>query len=86
MEEDKYIFEKLKLNLERNFPLEKDNKEYSNNSSDDNSNDNPNNESLTILETKRNISKIKEYSKDNADKEKELFEMYLKLKDKFEGN
>ena len=69
MEEDKYIFEKLKLNLERNFPLEKDNKEYSNNSSDDNSNDNPNNESLTILETKRNISKIKEYSKDINDAE-----------------
>lgn len=29
---------------------------------------------------------LKEYSKDNADKEKELFEMYLKLKNKFENN
>ncbi|MEI0531554.1 5-bromo-4-chloroindolyl phosphate hydrolysis family protein [Brachyspira pilosicoli] len=64
MEEDKYIFEKLKLNLDRNFPVENDNhidnnKEYSNNNSND--------ESLVILETKRNISKIKEYSKDIND-------------------
>lgn len=29
---------------------------------------------------------LKEYSKDNADKEKELYEMYLKLKNKFENN
>ena len=70
MEEDKYIFEKLKLNLDRNFPVENDNnidndKEYFNN----NSSDNPNNESLVILETKRNISKIKEYSKEINDAE-----------------
>ena len=50
MEEDKYIFEKLKLNLDRNFPVENDNhidnnREYSNNNSND--------ESLVILETKK---------------------------------
>ncbi|WP_288685265.1 5-bromo-4-chloroindolyl phosphate hydrolysis family protein [uncultured Brachyspira sp.] len=67
MEEDKYIFEKLKLNLDRNFPVENDNhidndKEYSNNSFN-----NSNDESLVILETKRNIEKIKEYSKEIND-------------------
>lgn len=67
MEEDKYILEKLKLNLDRNFPVENDNhidndKEYSN-SNFNNSND----ESLVILETKRNIEKIKEYSKEIND-------------------
>ena len=68
MEEDKYIFEKLKLNLDRNFPVENDNndniQEYSN-SNFNNSND----ESLVVLETKRNISKIKEYSKEINDAE-----------------
>ena len=64
MEEDKYIFEKLKLELERNFPVENDNK-YSNNNFNNNSNDNE--ESLVILETKRNIEKIKEYSKEIND-------------------
>lgn len=67
MEEDKYIFEKLKLNLDRNFPVENDNhidndKEYSNNNFN-----NSNDESLVILETKRNIEKIKEYSKEIND-------------------
>ena len=67
MEEDKYILEKLKLNLDRNFPVENDNhidndKEYSNNSFN-----NSNDESLVILETKRNIEKIKEYSKEIND-------------------
>lgn len=67
MEEDKYILEKLKLNLDRNFPVENDNhidndKEYSNNNFN-----NSNDESLVILETKRNIEKIKEYSKEIND-------------------
>lgn len=67
MEEDKYIFEKLKLNLDRNFPVENDNhidndKEYSNNNFN-----NSNDESLVILETKINIEKIKEYSKEIND-------------------
>ena len=62
MEEDKYIFEKLKLNLDRNFPVDND-KEYSNN------NFNNDEESLVALETKRNIAKIKEYSKDINDAE-----------------
>ena len=67
MEEDKYIFEKLKLNLDRNFPVENDNhidndKEYSNGNFN-----NSNDESLVILETKRNIEKIKEYSKEIND-------------------
>ncbi|TXJ35642.1 5-bromo-4-chloroindolyl phosphate hydrolysis family protein [Brachyspira pilosicoli] len=62
MEEDKYIFEKLKLNLDINFPVDND-KEYSNN------NFNNDEESLVVLETKRNISKIKEYSKDINDAE-----------------
>ena len=64
MEEDKYIFEKLKLNLDRNFPVDDNidnNKEYSNNNS--------NEDSLIISETKRNISKIKEYSKEINDAE-----------------
>ena len=65
MEEDKYIFEKLKLNLDRNFPvddnIDNNNKEYSNNNS--------NEDSLIISETKRNISKIKEYSKEINDAE-----------------
>ena len=68
MEEDKYIFEKLKLNLDRNFPVENDNndnKEYSNN----NFNSSNDEESLVVLETKRNISKIKEYSKEINDAE-----------------
>lgn len=68
MEEDKYIFEKLKLNLYRNFPVENDNndnKEYSNN----NFNSSNDEESLVVLETKRNISKIKEYSKEINDAE-----------------
>ncbi|MEI0580907.1 5-bromo-4-chloroindolyl phosphate hydrolysis family protein [Brachyspira pilosicoli] len=64
MEEDKYIFEKLKLELERNFPVENDNK-YSNNNFNNNSHDNE--KSLVILETKRNIEKIKEYSKEIND-------------------
>ena len=34
----------------------------------------------------KSMGNLKEYSKDNADKEKELFEMYLKLKNKFENN
>lgn len=62
MEEDKYIFEKLKLNLDINFPVDND-KEYSNN------NFNNYEESLVVLETKRNIAKIKEYSKDINDAE-----------------
>ncbi|WIH83411.1 5-bromo-4-chloroindolyl phosphate hydrolysis family protein [Brachyspira pilosicoli] len=67
MEEDKYILEKLKLNLDRNFPVENDNhidndKEYSNNNFN-----NSNDESLVVLETKRNIEKIKEYSKEIND-------------------
>lgn len=67
MEEDKYILEKLKLNLDRNFPVENDNyidndKEYSNNNFN-----NSNDESLVILETKKNIAKIKEYSKEIND-------------------
>lgn len=67
MEEDKYILEKLKLNLDRNFPVENNNhidndKEYSNNNFN-----NSNDESLVILETKRNIEKIKEYSKEIND-------------------
>ncbi|WP_157151423.1 5-bromo-4-chloroindolyl phosphate hydrolysis family protein [Brachyspira sp. SAP_772] len=67
MEEDKYIFEKLKLNLDRNFPVDNNidnDKEYSNNNLN-----NSNDESLVILETKRNISKIKEYSKEINDAE-----------------
>ena len=69
MEEDKYIFEELKLNLDRNFPVENDNnidndKEYSNNNFN-----NSNDESLVILETRRNIEKIKEYSKEINDAE-----------------
>lgn len=66
MEEDKYIFEKLKLNLDRNFPVDSNvdnDKEYSNN------NFNNDEESLVALETKRNIAKIKEYSKDINDAE-----------------
>ena len=66
MEEDKYIFEKLKLNLDRNFPVDNNvdnDKEYSNN------NFNNDEESLVVLETKRNIAKIKEYSKDINDAE-----------------
>ena len=56
-DEDDFIFEKLRMNVQRNFPREDDISNYSNKPEYYS-----NKESLIILETERNIDKISDFS------------------------
>lgn len=78
-DEDNIIFQKLRRNIQRNFPIEDDN--YSlNNYKNENYSDK---ESLIILETERNIDNITNLSKkiDDAELKTVLKDMVSVLKE-----
>ena len=66
-DEDDFIFQKLRQNIQRNFPREDDVNNYNQNNYRNDSYSNK--DSLTILETERNISKITDFSQKIDDPE-----------------
>ena len=77
-DEDDFIFEKLRMNVQRNFPREDDISNYSNKPEYYS-----NKESLIILETERNIDKISDFSQkiDDAELTPALKDMIKILKE-----
>ncbi|WP_297207021.1 5-bromo-4-chloroindolyl phosphate hydrolysis family protein [uncultured Brachyspira sp.] len=76
-DEDDFIFEKLRMNVQRNFPREDDISNYSKPEYYSNK------ESLIILETERNIDKISDFSQkiDDAELTPALKDMIKILKE-----
>ena len=66
-DEDDFIFQRLRQNIQRNFPREDDVNNYNQNNYKNDSYSNK--DSLTILETERNISKITDFSQKIDDPE-----------------
>ena len=66
-DEDDFIFQKLRQNIQRNFPREDDVNNYNQNNYRNDSYSNK--DSLTILETERNIYKITDFSQKIDDPE-----------------
>ena len=66
-DEDDFIFQKLRQNIQRNFPREDDVNNYNQNNYKNDSYSNK--DSLTILETERNIYKITDFSQKIDDPE-----------------
>lgn len=66
-DEDDFIFQKLRQNIQRNFPREDDANNYNQNNYKNDSYSNK--DSLTILETERNIYKITDFSQKIDDPE-----------------
>lgn len=66
-DEDDFIFQRLRQNIQRNFPREDDVNNYNQNNYRNDSYSNK--DSLTILETERNISKITDFSQKIDDPE-----------------
>ena len=81
-DEDDFIFQKLRQNIQRNFPREDDVNNYNQNNYRNDSYSNK--DSLTILETERNISKITDFSQKIDDPEltpalKEMIEILKEM-------
>lgn len=66
-DEDDFIFQKLRQNIQRNFPREDDVNNYNQNNYKNDSYSNK--DSLTILETEKNIYKITDFSQKIDDPE-----------------
>ena len=81
-DEDDFIFQKLRQNIQRNFPREDDVNNYNQNNYRNDSYSNK--DSLTILETERNIYKITDFSQKIDDPEltpalKEMIEILKEM-------
>ena len=82
-DEDDFIFQKLRQNVQRNFPREDDVNSYNQNNYNKQSANYSNKDSLIILETERNIDKITDFSQkiDDAELTPALKEMIGILKE-----
>lgn len=80
-DEDDFIFERLRMNVQRNFPREDDSS--LNNSSTQKHESYSNKDSLVILETEKNIDKISDFSQriDDAELTPALKDMIKVLKE-----
>ena len=82
-DEDDFIFQKLRQNVQRNFPREDDVNSYNQNNYNKQSANYSNKDSLIILETERDIDKITDFSQkiDDAELTPALKEMIGILKE-----